>query len=151
MWWRPRNRKWFATDRSCATWNTRFSNKRALTSINNTGYFAGTVCNKPILLHRAAWAICHDYWPELIDHVNRDRMDNRLVNIREADDRLNAFNRKIRTDNVSGIVGVTWDQRLMKYRVEFGKTYLGLATTLREANEIRNVAEREYWAYYGRD
>jgi len=40
---------------------------------------------KTIHVHRAIWAIVHGQWPaEMIDHINRDRSDNRLCNLRLA-------------------------------------------------------------------
>lgn len=46
-------------------------------------------------------------WP-LVDHVNRDGLDNRRRNLREATHRQNAQNRRVRADSGSRYKGVNW-------------------------------------------
>lgn len=59
--------------------------------------------------HRVAWLLFHDEDPGdlLIDHVNGDRLDNRISNLRLATVSQNGFNRKIGKNNTSGYKGVT--------------------------------------------
>lgn len=81
--------------------------------------------------HRIAWLLSHGEWPSgMIDHINRDRSDNRLLNLRVVERAENAKNAKMRTDNKSGHKGVSWHARGKKWRacyVVSGKqVYLGL-------------------------
>src|SRR6478609_7229767 len=56
--------------------------------------------------HRLAWLLHYGIWPkDQIDHVNRKENDNRISNLREANDTQNKFNRGTRKDNVSGKKG----------------------------------------------
>jgi len=86
---------------------------------------------------RVIWAIHYGYWPEkLIDHVNRDRNDNTLVNLREATHTQNQYN-KVQT-NTHGYKGVTWRDRqrkpwLAKIRVNGTRLNLGSFATREEA------------------
>lgn len=73
------------------------------------GYIMLNVGGKLHRAHRVIWLMVHGHWPEnTIDHVNRVRSDNRLVNLREATRRENQQNHPVRTDNKSGHRGVFW-------------------------------------------
>lgn len=53
--------------------------------------------------HRLAWLDVHGCWPKLhIDHINGDKDDNRICNLREADTSQNGFNRKVSKNNSLG-------------------------------------------------
>ena len=53
----------------------------------------------------------------LVDHINRDTRDNKKCNLRLATKSTNAMNTKIRKDNTSGIKGVTWSKKLLKWQI----------------------------------
>lgn len=55
-------------------------------------------------IHRLVWVYHHGYWPtKQIDHINGDKLDNRIENLREVTNGENAQNRKVR--------GVSFDHR----------------------------------------
>jgi hypothetical protein len=57
--------------------------------------------------HRLAWFYVHEEWPTgLIDHINGDKADNRIANLRIATKSLNAANAKRPATNTSGHKGV---------------------------------------------
>jgi len=75
------------------------------------GYIYIRFDGKMVLAHRLAWFHIHGVWPkDLIDHINGNRADNRLQNLREASLSQNAANGKVRSTNSSGIAGVSWDK-----------------------------------------
>lgn len=49
------------------------------------------------------------------DHINRNPLDNRKSNLRKATNKENSTNRKIRSDNTSGVTGVSFDKRRVKW------------------------------------
>lgn len=59
---------------------------------NGSGYRQISVDGEVYLAHRLAWFISFEEWPELVDHINRDRSDNRLDNLREVSQSINIHN-----------------------------------------------------------
>lgn len=71
------------------------------------GYVTIEIDGRAYLAHRLAWLFVHGCFPaEQIDHVNRDRADNRLCNLRPASHSQNMANRAHFKNNVSGFRGV---------------------------------------------
>jgi hypothetical protein len=69
------------------------------------------------LTHRIVWVMNYGQLgtEEIIDHINRDGLDNRLINLRIASKRLNSLNARIQSRNVSGVKGVNWDKSREKW------------------------------------
>ena len=57
-------------------------------------YVRISVNGKPRTLHRIVFCWHHGYFPKVIDHINNDRFDNRIENLREATQANNCLNRK---------------------------------------------------------
>ena len=68
-------------------------------------------------LHRLIYLYHHGYMPEQIDHINRNVFDNRIENLRPANSGQNASNRKIFSNNKSGLKGVCWHKHIKKWGV----------------------------------
>jgi hypothetical protein len=93
---------------------------------NGEGYLTVGINYKRYLVHRIIWAM-HDNDPvAIIDHINSDKLDNRIENLRAADDIINTRNAKLRCDSTSGIKGVSWNKRERKWAGQvwhLGKLY----------------------------
>lgn len=86
--------------------NTRFADK-PITYQNSTGHIQLQINGHTYLAHRVIWLLVYGAWPTKdIDHVDGDRINNRLANLREATASQNACNIKVRSDNTSGYRGV---------------------------------------------
>lgn len=105
-----------------------------------SGYLRISIDSERYVCHRLAWLFTYKSWPDGdIDHVNGDRSDNRITNLREAEDK-NCWNASIRTDNSSGVKGVSYHRGIGKYiaRINYkGITFnLGVFETIQEAEII---------------
>jgi len=106
--------------------------------------------------HRLAWFYVYAGWPaQDIDHINGNRSDNRIANLRLASNAENQQNRcHIQSRNTSGFTGVRWHEKTLKWLAEIrtnNKTlYLGLFETLEEAAAARLRAERLYHPFNSR-
>lgn len=71
------------------------------------GYIVISIGNRLYYAHRIAWIYVHGDEPfREIDHINRDRGDNRIANLRIATRHQNQGNRKVRIDSMSQMKGV---------------------------------------------
>lgn len=105
--------------------------------------------------HRLAWAFVHGAYPDgLIDHINGDRSDNRIENLRQATAETNAANSKTRSDNTSGYKGVSWNRRAQKWQVFIGgsggRVYLGLFSNPKAAHEAYLMAAKKRFGEFAR-
>lgn len=78
--------------------------------LNHCGYIEMNVCGNRVYAHRAAWLYVHGYLPVEIDHVNRIRSDNRMVNLREVSHEDNMLNVTRDCRSISGVTGVFWSK-----------------------------------------
>lgn len=88
-------------------------------SVNkNSGYVIIVVYGKSYRAHRLIWLWYHGYMPENeIDHINRNRADNRIENLREASRSCNIRNSSTYKTNTTGVSGVSL-LKSGKYRVQ---------------------------------
>ncbi len=90
-----------------------------------------------------------DPHPMEVDHKDINSLNNSVDNLRLGDDVLQSQNQKTRSDNTSGVKGVSWHKQTSKWRayIKVGDKvkHLGLYATLKEAAEARNAAVREYF------
>lgn len=144
--WKPRPVEMFPDIRSGRRWNTKHANTEAFTATEGTGYRIGYLFNKRYKAHRIIWAMHYGENPSnQIDHINGQRDDNRISNLRAVGSAENAKNQARRNDNKSGVTGVTWDNGTQKWRACIrinGKTqYLGVFSDIDEAAACRRAAQ----------
>lgn len=77
-------------------------------TVNCNGYVVVTINGKKHMAHRIIWEMHGRESAEMIDHINAQTSDNRIENLRAADNSKNQMNTKLRSDNASGIKGVSW-------------------------------------------
>lgn len=131
----------------CGRFNSLWVGKPALRNQLVSGYMTGQILNQKYLAHRVAFAMMVGRWPDMIDHINGDRTDNRWCNLREVDSVGNARNMAIRSDNKTGVMGIAYNKN--RFQVTVGvrgarSKYVGRYKTLEEAKAAREQAMREH-------
>jgi hypothetical protein len=104
------------------------------------------------LAHRLAWLYVYGRWPDdILDHIDRDRTNNRLANLRPSNKYLNRQNSKIQHNSTSGVKGVTWNVTHQKWHARIsleGRRYhVGWFQTIEAAIEARQKAEVKLHAH----
>lgn len=151
--WRERPASHFQRDADRMTWNTKFSSRIA-GSFTNTGHRVICLDYERYLIHRVVWKMIFGTEPPpQIDHKNVDPSDNRLENIRTANDTQNRRNSRVSKNNSSGFKGVHFAARQRKFiaRIHINKIQIHIGTfdDPRKAHEAYCAAARvhfgEYW------
>ena len=84
--------------------------------VDKHGYRIMVIDNKGYRAHRLVWMWHHGEVPRVIDHINRDKLDNRIENLRACNDAENARNAGLQSHNTSGYKGVHYDTYHGKWR-----------------------------------
>lgn len=118
--WLKRPERHFTKSCQAGTFNNQFAGlecgkigKRSET----IKYRIITINNKSYSAHALAILYCYGYMPEVVDHINGDGLDNRLVNLRSVTRSENSRNCKLRKDNKSGVPGVSLIASAGRWRV----------------------------------
>lgn len=137
-------------------WKSARSNRVPAGSIagrvGHTGYRVVTFLGRGYSAHRIVWAIVHGDWPNgIVDHINRNRDDNRITNLRVVSGSENAFNSGIRKTNTVGVFGVT--ERNGRFLAQISahnkKHWLGSFDTAEEAGRAYAEAKLRLHAIGG--
>ena len=125
-------------------WNKKFAGRIAGCPTGH-GYLRVYLGGRHHYAHRIAWCHHHGEWPKTgIDHINGDGSDNRIKNLRLADQAQNTRNTKRSAANTSGIKGVGWFKPAGKWRarifVNGAEKSLGYFDSRAEAAEAVRLA-----------
>lgn len=146
--WLPRSVDGFATLRAGRLWNTIHAGAPAFTGIHPNGYAEGRINGVRFKAHRVAWKYFYGSEPGEIDHINGDRADNRIANLREVERVDNTRNRAQYANSKTGVPGVVWHKPSGKWLAKIGLNYktihLGTFDEFHEAVAARKAAELEY-------
>lgn len=112
---------------------------KAAGSINGRGYVNIPLLRRTFKAHRIAWLFENGGWPPLsIDHINGEKADNRILNLRLCTQSQNTANSRKSAANTSGFKGVSFDIKSRRWRATIttaGVTnHLGFFPTPEEAH-----------------
>lgn len=118
---------------------------RALGYVDKYGYRQITVARRQVAAHRVAWCLHYQYWPDsIVDHIDGDRDNNRIDNLRKATPTENAQNRCSCKNTSSEFKGVDFHKHTDKWRARIktsiGTLHLGHFDTEEEASDAYDFA-----------
>lgn len=120
-------------------------------AIGRDGYGHVTVDGVKRQIHRIMWKISTGDEPDEIDHINKNKLDNRRCNLRSATKSQNQFNSRLRVDSSSGVKGVSFLKREKKWRVlitankiRHAKMFKDFDTACEYATQLRQQLHGEF-------
>lgn len=143
--WKSRTDRLFASEATRLAWNKIFAGQTAFSATNSIGYRFTKIKGRRYFAHRIIWAVHYGKWPDgEIDHINGDRSDNRLCNLRDVPRAINLRNCKTPKNNTTGAWGVSWSKRNKKWQVRIStdekRLCVGYYGTIAEAVVARDAA-----------
>lgn len=147
LYWRERPLHHFNNIKNRNSLNGRYMNK-LVNSISVRGYNNVSINRKSYGVHRIIWKMVYGEEPNIIDHINGIKNDNRICNLRNVSQKENARNRAVlNSRNTSGYYGVSFIPTSGKYSsklyVEGVPLNLGNYNTLEEAALVRELKFKE--------
>lgn len=140
----------FDYDNGVLIWKANTGKKNKIGTVagcdKGNGYISVGIFGRRYLAHRIVWIMHNGAIPSgmQIDHINHDRSDNRIENLRVVSNKTNAMNQGLRSNNTSGVTGVNWNKRKQKWCAEVWsngkKIHVGYFSEIIDAeNAVKDV------------
>lgn len=122
-------------------------------SVTPYGYRYIQLKGKKYAAHRLVWLIEHGCFPEFdIDHIDGNKLNNRITNLRDATRMQNSQNRGAQKNNKFGLRGVSYNTRLKKYIAQIQhdgvNRHLGVFMTPEEAHDAYIEAAKSLFTHF---
>lgn len=155
LYWRTRPVEFFPTRAAASRWNGRYAGTEAFAKIERQGYKVGSVFSALYKAHRVIWAIEFGHWPpEYVDHIDMDKTNNVLSNLRLATRQQNRANTRANGNSLSGVKGVYRHSDNVRWRAQIAvsgvKKHLGLFADIEDAKAAYARAIFEAYGEFGR-
>lgn len=141
--WKVRPRDHFETEGAFKRWNKIYPGSTAGSACvcgkYGKKYSRIYVDNKKYFAHRIAWVMLNGEIDGQVDHIDGDGLNNRYDNLRVVSCRDNHRNRKVGSNNKTGVLGVR--VRGLSWRVTIGSVTIGTFKDFFEAVCARKSAE----------
>lgn len=121
-------------------------------SLMQNGYYITKINGKSYLIHRLIYLWHYGFLPKELDHIDKNSLNNRIENLRQATRKENACNRGLPKNNTSGYKNVVWNNKSRKWLVrlridgkekDFGY-YHDIELAGLVAEEARNKYHKEF-------
>lgn len=117
------------------------------------GYLRVNIEGKLYSAHILAWIYHFGVEPKnTIDHINRNKLDNRISNLRDVSMSINKINQSVNKRNVTGTTGVYYCKKSKKFTATITppnskRIRLGNFTSMSDAINARKDAESKYFTF----
>lgn len=126
----------------------KVSPRRRYAKRDCTEYLCTVIDKKVYRTHRLIYLYHHGYMPKQIDHIDGNKYNNRVENLRECLPSNNSMNIGVKKNNTTGFKGVTWEKARNKWRTRVcvqGKTvYSGRFDDIELAELVAVEARNKY-------
>jgi len=116
------------------------------------GYYIVRLAKKMYGLHRIVFAMHHGYFPEMVDHIDRNPANNRIENLRPVNNQQNQWNTNNHASNTSGYKNVMFRKDRNKWvcRIKINGKHImrGAFDTAEEANIYANELRKQLHGEY---
>ena len=149
LFWKVRPLHHFKCEKDQKAFNKKLSGNKVggLTGAKGDKYLATSINNKMTHVHRIVFMLHHGFIPNYIDHIDGNRLNNKIENLRSVTSSENAKNRKANSNNTSGYTGVFWCKKSNKWGAAITsnrkRIYLGLYENKDDAIAKRVEAEKD--------
>lgn len=117
-------------------------------NIDKYGYIRIKISEKYYFVHRLIYMMHYGYFPETIDHIDNNKSNNKIENLRECNKSQNSYNSKINSRNTSGAKNVYWHKQKNKWFVRLvidrKNKHIGYFDTFENANLAAQKARETY-------
>ena len=124
----------------------------ALGTLLPNGYFYVRFFKKAAYVHRLVFLYHFGYLPKFVDHINGNKQDNRIENLREATRSQNMINVGKSTLNKSGYKGVSFNKKMNKWTAQIKQNnkhfYLGHFDSPEKAHETYRKKATELYGEF---
>lgn len=121
--------------------------------IDTKGYKRIRLNGKKLLNHRIIFLMHKGFLPKILDHINYNKLDNKIENLRPATRSQNGFNKLLKS-NTSGFKNVYWHNQGKKWHVRLqiqSKCYsFGLYDDIYLAGLVAEEARNKYHKEFSR-
>lgn len=153
IFWKIRSSQSFKTDgvigpeRAAKIWNSRYAEKLAFNNDDGSGYRRGCIFKKQERAHRILWFMRYGKVPDFIDHIDGNRSNNSIDNLREVTKLENCRNASLRKDSPIGQTGISKTSNgrwIAAITVDRKNIRLGTFDELANAIVARKQAEADF-------
>jgi hypothetical protein len=121
-------------------------------TLNHHGYVHIRINKKTYQAHRLIFLMHHGYLPEMLDHIDCDRSNNKIENLRPTNNTQNQQNQKLSLRNKTGVKGVCFDKFRGKYlaQIRVNRTickvghFMSLDEASKAIKEARSLNHKEF-------
>ncbi len=123
---------------------------KKVTSVCSKGYIRVGIKGCRFAAHRVIFLYHKGYLPTHIDHINTNKKDNRIENLRACDNTTNSYNSKLSKANTSGVKGVSWSADRKMWHVQITSKGVRVVSELfKDISTAKDFAQTERVKFHG--